>query len=76
MNHLDQVAWDIQEMAETGAASYQTYSIAFQRARTASAVGFALERDPLRAALEAVYEAQAAVADLDAVRAVVNDALD
>jgi hypothetical protein len=54
----------------------QAYSTAFRRARAALSVGFALQRDPRSAALEAVYEAQAAVADLYAVREVVNDALD
>jgi len=38
-------------------------------------VGFALEPDALHAALESVYEAQAAVADLEAVRAAVAAAL-
>jgi hypothetical protein len=63
-HELDVVAWTIQETATAGAAS--------RRARAAAAVGCALESDALSAALEGVYEAQAAVEDLDAMRTVVT----
>jgi hypothetical protein len=75
-NELDEIAWNAQEMAETGAASREEYSAAFRRARAAASVDFALDSDALSAALEAVYEAQAAVADLEAMRVVVNAVLE
>jgi hypothetical protein len=74
-DELDQIAWDAQEKADSGLVSRQTYSAAFRRARAAASVGFALDSDALNAALEAVYEAKAAVADLDLVRSVVGAAL-
>ena len=68
-DELDAAAWDLQEKAEVGTVPYQAYSVAFRRARAAASVGFALGLDALSAALEAVYEAHAATADLDAVQA-------
>jgi hypothetical protein len=72
---LDEIAWDAQEQAEAGVLPEQAYLAAFARARAAASVGFALEPDALHAALEAVYEAQAALADLEAVRVAVVAAL-
>jgi len=69
VDELDAAAWDLQDKAEVGAVPYQAYSAAFRRARAAASVGFALGSDALSAALEAVYEAHAATADLDAVQA-------
>lgn len=74
-DELDEIAWDLQERSEAGTATPEAYMAAFGRARAVAAVGFALDADALAAALEAVYEAQAAVADLDAIRAVVGSAL-
>jgi hypothetical protein len=65
----DAAAWNLQEKAEVGTVPQQAYSAAFRRARAAVSVGFALGSDALSAALEAVYEAHAATADLDAVQA-------
>ncbi len=72
---IDEIAWDAQERAENGDGSRETYVIAFRKARAAAAVGFALEADALTAALGAVYEAHAAVKDLQALRSVVITAL-
>jgi len=72
---LDEIAWDAQEQAEAGVLPEQAYLAAFARARAAASVGFALGPDALHAALESVYEAQAAVGDLDAIRVAVADAL-
>lgn len=72
---LDEIAWDVQEQFETGVRPEQAYLAAFARARAAAAVRFALEPDALCAALESVYEAQAATADLQAVRAAVATVL-
>ena len=72
---LDEVAWNAQDAAAQGSHDTDTYLRAFKRARAAAAVGFALEPDVLHAALESVYEAQAAVNDIDAVRSAVQHAL-
>jgi hypothetical protein len=72
---LDEIAWDTQDKVEAGVLPQQAYRDAFARARAAASVGFALEPDALHAALESVYEAQAAVADLEAVRVAVAAAL-
>jgi hypothetical protein len=69
VDELDAAAWDLQEKAEVGTVPHQTYIAAFRRARAAASVGFALGSDALSAALESVYEAHAATADLDAVQA-------
>jgi hypothetical protein len=71
-DELDAIAWDAQEKMEAGIGSRQDYSTAFRRARAAASVGFALDANALTAALESVYEAQAAVADLDAMRVLVG----
>jgi hypothetical protein len=73
---LDQIAWDVQESVEQGLLPRKACREAFTRARAAAAVGFALEPDALYAALESVYEAWAALVDIDAVRTVVMIALD
>jgi len=39
---LDDVAWNIQERAESGAGTWEEYLQAFAQARAAAAVGFAL----------------------------------
>jgi len=65
---LDDDAWDLQEKAIIGTKSYEAYTAAFRKARAASSVGFALGADALAAALEAVYEAHAATADLEAIQ--------
>lgn len=67
-NELDEQAWDIQDLVDAGAASQEAYEEAFRKARAAAAVGYALDPDPRASAFEAVYEAQAAVVDLAAVR--------
>jgi hypothetical protein len=74
-DELDEIAWDLQERSDAGTGSRDAYLAAFGRARAAAAVGFALDADTLMAALEAVYEAQAAVGDLGAIRAAVGPAL-
>jgi hypothetical protein len=72
---LDEAAWDAQDKADEGTLPQQDYLDAFARARAAASVGFASEPDALRAALESVYEAQAAVADIDAVRTALHATL-
>jgi hypothetical protein len=74
-NELDEVAWHIRDLVEVGAASQDAYEEAFRKARAAAAVGYALDPDPRASAFEAVYEAQAAVVDLAAVRMAVAFAI-
>jgi hypothetical protein len=73
---LDEMAWAEQDKAEAGDGSRETYVIIFRKARAAAAVGFALETDALTGTLEAVYEAQAAVKDLEAVRSAATAVLE
>lgn len=68
---LDEVAWDVQERVDEGALPQQAYLEAFRRARASASVSFALDSN----ALEAVYEAQAAVSDLQAIRTAIDTAL-
>ena len=68
----DEVAWDAQDVAESAEGDTAAYDAAFARARAVSAVDFALDRDPLKAALESAYEVQAGLGDLPAVAAVLR----
>ena len=74
-DELDEIAWEAQDKADEGLLDQQDYQQAFRRARAAACVGFALEPDAIHAALESVYEAQAATGDLSVVREVVEHAL-
>lgn len=62
-DELDEAAWDIQERVDAGEAEQEDYLSAFRRARAATALWFALDDDPLTAAMEAAYEARAATDD-------------
>ncbi len=73
VEQLDETAWDLQEQAEGGRAEQAAYQQAFQRARAASSLAFALADDPQAAALEGVYEAEAATTDLAQVTRIVAD---
>jgi hypothetical protein len=70
---LDETAWDVQDKVDEGLIPEQAYLDAFSKARAVAAVGCALETDPLQAALESVYEAQAATCDLVAIRTAIRD---
>jgi hypothetical protein len=74
-DRLDNLAWDIQDEMEEGAAAQAEYLAAFRRARAVSAVAFALHADPRNAALEAAYEAEAATENLGLIRGIVNEVL-
>lgn len=54
---------DLQDRVEEGSADRSEYLTAFARARAAMALWFALEADPLTAAMESAYEAEAATDD-------------
>lgn len=73
---LDEAAFVAQEKIENNPAAYRSYLSAFAQARAASAVAFALDKDhPVQAALEAVYEANAATHDLPGLRTLIAEAL-
>jgi len=67
-DELDEVAWDLQDRVKSGSAANEEYMKAFARARAVSAAWFALDPDPVKAAVEATYEAQAAINDLALIR--------
>lgn len=62
-DELDEAAWDIQEQVDTGDAYQHEYLAAFRRARAVTSLWFALDDDPMVAAMEAAYEARAAADD-------------
>ncbi len=72
---LDEIQWDLQEKVDAGRADQAEYLAAFSRARAAHAVYFALDPDPFVAAVESVYEANAATDDLPGLRQAVTAAL-
>jgi len=65
---LDEEAWEIQESDEADSPLYLT---AFQRARAASAVAFAVDPDGV-AARESIYEAQVALGSIDEARRLID----
>jgi hypothetical protein len=67
---LDAEARAVEDQDGRSVATHDTVS---RRAHAAWSVVFALEVDAKHAALEAVYEAQAATRDIDAVRTVVEE---
>jgi hypothetical protein len=73
VEELDEAAWEIQARVHSGRAPEEEYLRAFRKARAASSVAFAMDSDPQAAAMEAVYEAQAAVGDVGPVKAAVLD---
>jgi hypothetical protein len=72
---LDDAAWDIQDRVEVGAADKADYMKAFMTARAVNAVWCALDPDPLAAAVEATYEAAAAIADVESLVTAVQGSL-
>ncbi|MGV8973119.1 MAG: hypothetical protein ACOH10_12425 [Rhodoglobus sp.] len=75
VDELDERAWEVQDDVDAGSAPQEAYIVAFSLARAASAVWFALDSDALHAALEAIYEAQAATGDLAGARRRVQELL-
>jgi hypothetical protein len=69
---LDEQAFEIQDRIDGGDATHDGYVVAFAHARAASAIHFALSDDPLEAAIEGVYEAYAAVGNLEEIRTVTD----
>jgi hypothetical protein len=71
VDELDEAAWDMQDQVDVGLRSGDEFDIVFARSRAATAVWYAFNPDPLVAALESAYEAQAA-SDLDALLTVIR----
>jgi len=72
---LDARQWELQDRVDAGDAAVEEHLRAFSVARAASAAAFAADGDARVAALEALYEAHAAVDDLDALLRAVTPAL-
>jgi len=75
VEQLDERAWDISDRQAAGAGTDLEYLAAFGLARAASAIWYALDGSALQAALESVYEAQAASGDLETLRGLVYSVL-
>jgi hypothetical protein len=71
VEELDEEAWRLQDEAEQQGGGMEEYLACFSRARAAAAVWFGLGEDATTAALEAAYEAQAAIGDAGPVVAVI-----
>ena len=63
VDELDRVQFDLRDAFEAGTATDADYEAAFERARAAHALFFALDEDPRAAALESAYEAHAATGE-------------
>jgi hypothetical protein len=63
VDELDKAAWNLRGNLQARGAGGSEYLVAFRRARAAMALWFALDGDPLAAAMEAAYEAEAAMGD-------------
>jgi hypothetical protein len=72
VDELDESSWQVQEQVDGGSAPPSRHLEAFALARAAAALWSALDADPTSGAVEAAYEAQAAVGDVDAVRQIVE----
>jgi hypothetical protein len=77
VEELDVVAWDLQDTVEQAGSGGDdpAYLEAFARARAADALWCALSNEPLEAAIESAYEAQAARRDLEGLRKQVRSVL-
>jgi hypothetical protein len=72
---LDERQWDVQDRVDAGEASVADHLRAFAAARAAAATVFAADADARTAALEALYEANAAANDLNELRQSVDPIL-
>lgn len=75
VERLDEIQWNLQDMREEGNASESQYLAAFSQARIANALYFALDRDAYVAATETIYEANAAVDDLEGLKKIISSIL-
>ncbi len=75
VEHLDADYFDLQDAADEGRSSQADFFGAFRKARAVNALYCALSRGSFEAATESIYEANAAVENLEALRVVIQDAL-
>ncbi|MGA9377326.1 MAG: hypothetical protein WBV73_00870 [Phormidium sp.] len=68
VNQLDEIQWDLQEKMDAGETELSAYLGAFQQARSANSLYFALDADAFNAATESIYEADAATDDLASLK--------
>lgn len=74
-DEVDSAYLDLSEECEEGRASREQVSVAFSKARAASAVAFALDSNALIAASEAAYEAASAVDDAAVIASIAEKIL-
>jgi hypothetical protein len=67
VEQLDAIYFDLADAREAGNATEQQVLAAFSRARALHSAWFALSPDPIEAAAEASYEAQASMGSLSAL---------
>lgn len=72
---LDELQWQLQDAVERGEVDNGAYLAAFHRARAVHAVWFALDDNPVIAAIEATYEAHAATDDLPGLEELIHTLL-
>jgi len=73
---LDKIQWDLQGDVDRGKAEHESYMAAFSRARAANALWHAFWEDPFVSAVEAAYEAHAAIGDLVVIERLVEAILE
>lgn len=71
---LDETAWNIQGQIEAGIADKDEYYNAFHKARAANALWFALDQDLSKAVSETIYEANAAIDNIEILRSIIEKA--
>jgi len=70
--HLDELAWRIQEQGEAGEITEDAYGRAFARARAVAAVEFALG-ESLASCFDSLYEAYYAIDDIEVFMRIVRE---
>ena len=75
VERLDAVAFDLDDDADAGRASIDDYESAFAQARAANAALAALDPDPCRGVMEALYEAAAADGGIEDLRVTIESVL-
>ena len=73
VEEIDMQYFAAQERYDAGQGDEATFLKLFRAARAASAVAFALDNDPLTAAVWSIYEASAALGDHEDVDALLTD---
>jgi hypothetical protein len=74
VEQLDAIYFDLTDAQEAGNATEQQVLAAFSRARALHSAWFALSPDPIEAAAEASYEAQASMGNLSALEQALGSA--